>query len=135
MVIIISFCADYDILFFTETKTENFDLTDSLLKDYTVFTKTNDNHDFLFAVHGICIPIKTEIAHLFDLCHDTVSKHFVWLKTVWCFTVWLWTFTWCFVHSLSIFEDIMDDISMFDFPVCMIDDLNARTGVLQDIDD
>ena len=44
--------------FFTETRTENFDLADSLLEDNTVLIKSNDNDDFLFAIHGICTLIK-----------------------------------------------------------------------------
>ena len=42
---------------FTETKTENFAWADSLLEDYTVDTKMNDN-DFLIVVYNICILIK-----------------------------------------------------------------------------
>ena len=45
------FCSNFDILCLSETKTNIYDLSDTALNDFTIFTFD----DGLFATHGMCI--------------------------------------------------------------------------------
>ena len=133
-------CSDFDIICLAETKNFSYDLSDTLLNNYTVFTLKNLGEE-LFATHGACILVKQDIAKFFKLIEGT-SRQTIWLSVDKKLTGNEFILGSVYVpcesslyYDAKVFEDLFTDISLFDLPVCLIGDFNARTGELNDVTD
>ena len=134
------FCSQYDILCFSETKACNFNFSQTLLHDYTVFS-AEGSEDKLFATHGLCILVRQAFSKYFTVIHHA-STHVLWLKVdkglIGCEFIVGALYLPCEsskFYEPNVFESICDDISSFEFPVCILGDFNSRTGCLNDLFD
>ena len=138
----------YDILCLSETKISNdtnIDLSDTLLNDYFCYTKekTIDSHQY-GGVHGICMLIKNSIAKYSKKITNVQSPYVLWVQ----FDEKAFGLS-CVIGSVyfptengdhkdkDLYDKILNDIShmkgKLGLPVCLIGDMNSRTGNLDDL--
>ena len=144
------YAKEFDILCLSETKVTNnleIDLSSTSLSNYYCYTKekivTGHKHG---GVHGLCMLVKNNIINHSKLITDTnvKSPYVLWVQ----FNERAFGFS-CAVGSVyfpvekgthkdkELFETISDDIfyikDVLDLPVCLIGDMNSRTGNMEDL--
>ena len=137
--------AGADIICLTETKTDFPDLKDTVLANCKCYSmqKLSRNHKY-GGIHGICIIFSDVIYNNSDLVADTRSESTLWLrinKEILGFEFVLGAIYLPCEGSVhfndDIFDKLADDLIMIssdlNVPVCLIGDVNARTGKLDDL--
>ena len=134
------FLSDFDILCISETKTFMYDLSDTEISDFKVFTPKGFENK-IFGSHGLCICIRNHLQSFFTLLHGK-SENVVWLKVNAELIGIEFVLGAVYIpgvnsdyYSESIFEDIYLDIVSFDLPTCLIGDFNSRISTKSDIFD
>ena len=115
------------------------------IENFQAIFKTNSKGHYRHGgIHGLCVLVKNEKAHLITVIENTKSETTLWLK------VDSQAFGVGFIigsvyipskgsihHDPEHFEDIADDLINFkvnfDLPVILIGDLNSRTGTIPDV--
>ena len=143
-VIFEEFAKDFDILCLSETKLSHIDLSGTCLNDYHCFIKvktvTTHQHG---GVHGLCMIVKSNIANYATLITETQSPFVLWVQFseeafgVSCIIGSAYLPGENSVHKDNeIYDIISNDIATlkrtFESPICLIGDLNSRTGNLDD---
>ena len=134
------FLSDYDILCLSETKTYIYDLSETEISNYHVFTPKGFENN-LFGSHGLCICIRNHLKSYFTLLNGK-SENIIWLKVNKELLGIEFVLGAVYIpgensdyYSHDIFEHVYLDILSFDLPVCMMGDFNSRTGTYDDIFD
>ena len=138
------YAKDFDILCLSETKVSHIDLSHTCLNDYICFIKDKSvpGHPHGGA-HGLCMIIKSNIANYATVIAETKSPFVLWVQ----FSEEAFGVS-CIIGSAYIpgdnskhkdneaYDVILNDIATlkrnFDIPICLIGDLNSRTGNLDD---
>ena len=117
--------------------TANYDLSNSLLEDYTVFTL--DEEENLFATHGLCILVKKNISNYFHVIKEK-SRHVLWLNVSRELIGFEFVLGSLYLpcesstaYDASAYEAIHNDVLSFDIPIYLSGDFISRTGQLNDI--
>ena len=136
------FCSKFDIICLTETKTSAYDFEDTLFENYDVILSISDKEENLFAAHGMCILVKKNLKQHVKIIENACSQFILWVTVdsdVIGYEFIIGAVYLPCVTSIhfdnDMFDDISDDISKFENPVCLIGDCNARTGDLDDLFD
>ena len=143
------YAKNFDILCLSETKVGtilDIDLSDTSLNDYHCYIKekSTDNRHQYGGVHGLCMLVRNNIVKHAELIPDLKSPYVLWVK--FCeeaFGVG------CIIGSIylpgenathkdqDMFDTIYNDIyhikDKLELPICLIGDMNSRTGKLNDI--
>ena len=140
-----NFAIKYEIICLSETKTDHIDLSGTKLNgEYSCFTKEKSvNSHRHGGVHGLAMIIKKNIAEHAQLLADVQSPYVLWVK----FSEKAFGFE-CILGSAylpgedskykdnEMFEVISNDIfklkNTYKLPICLLGDLNSRTGELDD---
>ena len=140
-----NFAIKYEIICLSETKTDHIDLSGTKLNgEYSCFTKEKSvNSHRHGGVHGLAMIIKKNIAEHAQLLADVQSPYVLWVK----FSEKVFGFE-CILGSAylpgenskykdnEMFEVISNDIFRlkytYNLPICLLGDLNSRTGDLDD---
>ena len=143
------YCKDYDILCLSETKLDNtneIDFSGTHLENYHCYIKEkmSINHQY-GGVHGLCMLVKNNIVNHSKPVEGVNSPYVLWIK----FNEKAFGLS-CIIGSVylpgegsdhakndkEIFETIYDDIfylrDKIKLPICLIGDMNSRTGTLED---
>ena len=136
---------ELDILCLSETKTDHIDLTDTKLNgEYTCFVKEKTEGNYRYGgVHGLAMIVKENIATHAQLLTDMQSPYILWVK----FSKKAFGLA-CIIGSaylpgqesdhkddemyVPISEDIFKLRNTYNLPICIVGDLNSRTGELDD---
>ena len=129
----------------SETKTDHIDLTGTTLdNEYSCFVKEKSiNRHRYGGVHGLAMIIKNDIAAHVQLLADVQSPYVLWVK----FSKKAFGYE-CILGSAylpgeesihkdnEMYEVIANDIfrlkNTYNLPICLLGDLNSRTGKLND---
>ena len=140
-----NFAIKYEILCLSETKTDHIDLSGTILNgEYSCFVKEKSVNSHRYGgVHGLAMIIKDNIAAHAQLLADVESPYVLWVK----FSKKAFGFE-CILGSAylpgeeskykdkEMFEVISNDIfrlkNTHNLPICLLGDLNSRTGELDD---
>ena len=136
------FCKNFDVICISETKTNCYDFTDTLLHEYDIFEHANVNLGNYFATHGICVLVRKHLAKFFKIIEGKSSKQVLWIKVdesvIGNDFILGAVYLPCessIYYDKENFDDIQRDIIDFDLPICIIGDWNARTAKLKDVID
>ena len=136
------FCSDFDIVCFTETKTDLYGFEGTHLNDYFILSNTEDDDINLWATHGSCILVKNTLKKHVQIVENTQCKSIIWIKIdeeILGYEFILGTiYLPCPASNYfkaDICDDISDDLYNFELPVCLIGDYNSRTGEVDDLFD
>ena len=131
------FCSNYKIICLSETQVSNYDFLNSKLQDYKVL-----HDEKVYATHGLCVLVSPDVqAHVTQI-KGCKSSQILWLEIdekvlgfkfiLGC--IYLPCESSCHFDA-GIFESIIDDITSFNHPICLIGDCNSRTGQCTDLPD
>lgn len=132
---------DYHIICLSETKTDTVE--DLYFPGYKViFCPRKGKQHKYGATHGLCVLVKTHIYDYTEVISNSVSTSTLWLK----FKEGAFGKTFVLgatyiphegsrYYENDLFDDIATDMLLFDCPVLLIGDFNARTGLLSDFVD
>ena len=134
------FLSEHDILCLSETKTCTYDLTETEISEFHVFTpKGYENR--LFGSHGLSICIRNHLKSYFTILNGK-SDNVVWLKVNKELIGIEFVLGAVYIpgeysdyYNKDIFEYMYLDIVSFDMPLCLIGDFNSRVGKHNDIFD
>ena len=142
------YAKEYDILCLSETKLAkitDIDFSGTCLNDYHCYIKekTINSHTY-GGVHGLCMLVKNNLVKHTELITGVQSPYVLWVK----FSEKAFGFS-CIIGSVylpgesathsdkEMFDTIYDDIfylkGQLELPICLIGDMNSRTGNLNDI--
>ena len=139
-----SYCANFNIICLSETRQNQIDLSRSELSNYTCFIKEKTIPDHRYGgVHGLCMLVDKKYTDHAKQLNDTQSPYILWIK----FNKEAFGFA-CIIGAAyfpgvtsrhkdnRMFEAINKDIETLKYsyrlPICIIGDLNAHTGSLDD---
>ena len=139
-----SYCANFNIICLSETRQNQIDLSRSELSNYTCFIKEKTIPDHRYGgVHGLCMLVDKKYTDHAKQLNDTQSPYILWTK----FNKEAFGFA-CIIGAAyfpgvtsrhkdnRMFEAINKDIDTLKYsyrlPICIIGDLNAHTGSLDD---
>ena len=138
------FAKDYDILCLSETYCDNIDLSNTTLNGYSCFVKEKivPSHRY-GGIHGLCMLVKNEFKDHATLLKETQSPYVLWVK----FNKETFGIA-CIIGSVYLpgensrhrdnerLDTITNDIfilrNSYNLPICLIGDMNSRTGNLDD---
>ena len=137
---------DFDILCLSETRTDHIDLAGTSLNEYSYFIKekTVNTHRY-GGVHGLCMIIKDKFKNHAQVLTDTQSPYVLWVK----FNKEAFGFGFILGSAYipgetsthkdkdkKMYKVIDNDITnlkiCYNLPICLMGDLNSRTGTLND---
>ena len=141
------YAKQFAIICLSETKlakNTDIDLTGTNLNDYLCITKekTIKSHQY-GGVHGICMLIRNNIVNHSKIITGVKSPYVLWVQ----FSKEAFGFS-CVIGSVylpctkthkdpEMFESIYEDIfylkGILELPICLVGDMNSRTGELDDI--
>ena len=130
----------------TETLSDELDLTNSLLHDYKQINMQGCNQNRYGGFLGISILLKNDIFEHSTVLNDTKSQSILWLKVNkdvlgvdFIIGAMYLPHEGSKYHSNDIFDNLNDDIEMlntiYNIPICLMGDSNARTGLCDDFID
>ena len=143
-VIFEEFAKDFDILCLSETKLSKIDLSLSCLNDYHSFIKEKSIRTHQHGgVHGLCMIVKNDVANCATLITETQSPFVLWVHFkeeafgLGCIIGSAYLPGENSVHKDNeMYDIILNDIAtlkrIHKLPICLIGDLNSRTGNLDD---
>ena len=138
------FAIQYDILCLSETNLHNIDLSGTSLANYTCFIKEKSLNSHRYGgVHGLCMIVKNNIAEHAQIITEIQSPYILWVKFnkeafgVACIIGSAYLPGENSIHKdKEMFDVITEDIfvlkNTYNLPICLIGDLNSRTGTLDD---
>ena len=134
----------FDVICLTETRTNSPDLSNTSLNSFKCFSLMPKRESYRYGgIHGICVLVREKYSK-----HCKVIENLSSLSTLWLFfpkDVFKVSFVLGITylpgeiskhHDKEMYSNMLEDIlklkERYDVPICIVGDLNSRTGTLDD---